>query len=391
MSTAPDVSVSLYRPTIVEVDIDAFRRNIAAVAQALPPRSRLIVVLKADGYGHGAVQLAKNCDAQNVSMIAVALIEEAIELRAAGVTLPILVLGVLTQDQLPLALHHELTLGIVSPESLAEVAEFATSSGSPVRVHLKLDSGMNRMGLITSDIPAVIDNLRRNSHLRVDALYTHFANASEPGDPFTKEQIERFDAMVGLFTDAGFNPPLHHLANSGATMTGTVREGDFVRVGISLYGAEALDKGTSKLEPVMRWRTRILRLKEIETGSVVGYGTTFRARRSSRIATLPVGYADGYDRLLSNRGEILVRGARAPVVGRVSMDLVTVDVTDIQGVAIGDEVVLLGRQGDEEITAEELAVLTNTISYEVFCRISARVPRFYFSEGRSEIHSKFRL
>ncbi|HXI12232.1 MAG TPA: alanine racemase [Thermoanaerobaculia bacterium] len=392
MSTAPDTSVSLYRPTIVEVDVDAFQRNVAAVARALPPRSRLIVVLKADGYGHGAVALAKSCKAQNVAMIAVALIEEAIELRFAGVDLPILVLGAITREQLHLVREHHLILGIVAPESLVEAAEFATASGSPLRAHLKLDSGMNRMGLISSDLPAVIDQMRRNPLLLVEALYTHFANASEPADPFTKAQIGSFDAMVKLFAEAGFEPPLHHMANSGATMTGTIREGDFVRVGISLYGAEALDRGASKLEPVMRWRTRILRLKEVEAGSVVGYGTTFKAGRRSRIATIPVGYADGYDRLLSNKGEVLVRGVRAPVVGRVSMDLVTVDVTDIDGVTIGDEVVLLGRQGDEEITAEELAALTSTISYDVFCRISARVPRLYSSEGKlTALHSKFRV
>jgi alanine racemase len=210
--------------------------------------------------------------------------------------------------------------------------------------------------------------IRLTPRLRIEALYTHFANASDPKDPFTERQMAKFRQM-----SAAISAPLHHLANSAATMRGIVEPGDYVRVGIALFGAEPLDVGSSRLEPVLRWRTEIMRLKELPADHPIGYGLTFRTKRPSRIATLPVGYADGYDRRLSNNADVLVRGRRAPVVGRVSMDLVTIDVTDLAEATFGDEVLLLGG----EITAEELAKRTGTISYEVFCRISRRVPRVY--------------
>jgi len=262
-----------------------------------------------------------------------------------------------------------------------------------VTLHLKLDSGMNRMGLIPSDLGAARELIRSAPRLKVAAIYTHFANAGDPDDPFTRTQIDNFRTMLATLA---IDAPLHHSANSAATVRGLVTPGDYVRCGIVLFGGDPLDRrpasssGSSgdigpeeprnSEEPeepvgraVMRWRTEIARLKTIPPGSGIGYGTTFRTTRESRIATLPVGYADGYDRLLSNRGEVVVRGKRAPVVGRVSMDLVTIDVTDIPNAALGDEVVLLGN----EIRAEEHAAWTGTISYEVFCRISARVPRIH--------------
>jgi len=207
--------------------------------------------------------------------------------------------------------------------------------------------------------------------LKLEAIYTHLATASDPNDPLTNEQIARFRTLVETLREAGIDAPLHHVANSAATMRGLVTPGDFVRVGIALFGAE------EGLEPLLRWRTEIMRLKDLPPGHAIGYGATFHTGRASRIAMLPVGYADGYDRHLSNRGEVLVRGQRAPVVGRVSMDLVTIDVTDIADAAVGDEVILLGRQGADEIRVEELAAKLDTISYEVFCNISARVPRIH--------------
>ena len=268
---------------------------------------------------------------------------------------------------------------------------------------------MGRMGITESELPRVVEMIRATPRLRVEAIYTHFANADDD-DAFTAAQTANFDRMRQLI-----DAPLHHLANSAATRRGIVRPGDWVRCGIELFGPSSaasrhpstrfarsgqaiIPAGGEKdfqlespspreagrgwpegpgegprLRPVLRWRTEIMRLKDLPAGHAVGYGTTFHTKRPSRIATLPVGYADGYDRLLSNNGEVIVRAQRAPVVGRVSMDLVTIDVTDVPGAALGDEVVLLGNG----ITADELAAKTNTISYEVFCRISARVPRVY--------------
>jgi alanine racemase len=361
MSTARDL-----RPTWAEIDLGAFSRNVDTVVNRLPTHSRLIAVLKANGYGHGAVELAKRCRADRVAMIATALLEESLQLRDAGIETPLLVLGPLTESQIPIAIDHQITMGVVGPEELDRVCREARDRD--VTIHLKLDSGMGRMGVTEDELPRVAEMIRDTPRLHVDAVYTHFANASDPNDPFTEQQIAKFRRM-----SAAIPAPKKHLANSAATVRGIIDPGDYVRVGITLFGAEALDAGNSKLEPVLRWRTEIMRLKDLPAGHGIGYGTTFHTKRPSRIATLPVGYADGYDRRLSNNADVLIRGKRAPVVGRVSMDLLTVDVTDIPDAHFGDEVILLGG----EVTAEELAKRTGTIPYEVFCRISQRVPRVY--------------
>lgn len=351
-----------YRPTWVEIDRRAFAGNVDSIASSLPDGSRLIAVLKADAYGHGAVELARVCKPERVAMIATALLEESLALREAGITLPLLVLGPLDDRGVAAALDASITPGVPGPEELAAACRVAKDRD--VAIHLKLDSGMGRMGIIESELLEVAAMIRATPRLRVEALYTHFASADDPNDPFTDAQIAKFDDMIAALSAAGVDAPLHHLANSAATLRHLVRPGDFVRCGIALF--------TAPMKPVMRWRTEIARLKELPAGHAIGYGTTFRTTRPSRIATLPVGYADGYSRMLSNRGEVLVRGRRAPVVGRVSMDLVTIDVTDVEA-ALGDEVVLLG----DEITAEELAAKTDTIPYEVFCRVTRRVPRLY--------------
>lgn len=362
------------RSTIAEIDLRAFERNVDAIASALPEGTKLVALLKADAYGHGAVELARRCRPERVAMIGVALLEEALELRREGITLPLLVLGALNKAQVRIALEHDVTMGVPGPEALEHVASVARDRD--VAIHLKLDSGMGRMGSVESELPRVIELLRSAPRLRVDAIYTHFASASDPNDPLTDAQIANFDRMLATLREAGIEAPRHHLSNSAATVRGITR-GDYVRAGIALLGAAPLDTDPMRLEPLMRWSTRIARLKELPVNHAIGYGATFHTKRVSRIATLPLGYADGYDRGLSNRAEVLVRGQRVPVVGRVSMDLTTIDVTDIEGVQPGDEVVLLGRQGDAEIAVEELAAKLDTISYEVFCSVSARVPRVY--------------
>lgn len=377
----------LLRPTAATIDLALFDRNVEAVRAKLPPGARLVAVLKADAYGHGAVALARRLGADEVAMIAVALFEEAMELREAGITLPILTLGPLSTAQIVAAQQHRITIGITGPEMLAAAVE--ASKERPVVAHLKLDSGMNRMGSTIEDLDAVAGMIRSATRLRIDAIYTHFANAGDPNDDFTGRQLSRFHEMLARLESLGVSARIHHTSNSAATMLGIAQSGDYVRVGLSLYGAEPLDTGTSRLSPILRWTTRIARLKKLRPGDQVGYGTTWTAERSSILATLPVGYADGYDRLLSNRGEVLIRGRRAKVVGRVSMDLVTIDVTDVPDVSAGDEVILLGSDGDDEISAEQHAAWTNTIPYEVFCRISARVPRIYVEADSSSIHSKF--
>ena len=357
MSTARD-----RRPTWAEIDTGAFTRNIETLTQRLPRGSQLIAVLKADAYGHRSVEVAKLCKPDRVAMIATALLEESMELRRAGVQLPLLVLGPLNENQIRLALDERITIGVVGPEELELACRVARERD--VAIHLKLDTGMGRMGVTEAELPRVMEMIRATPRLHVEAVYTHFANADDPVDPLTDQQIARFHAL-----SAQFRAPKRHLANSAATVRGLI-EGDYVRAGVALFGADVVGQ---RLEPVMRWRTEIARLKDLPPGYGIGYGTTFHAARPSRIATLPVGYADGYDRKYSNNAEVLLRGRRAPVVGRVSMDLVTIDVTDIPEAQFGDEVILLGS----DISVEELASRAGTISYEVFCRISKRVPRVY--------------
>lgn len=378
---------ALFRPTFATIDLNRFDENVSAIRERLPAGSRLVAVLKADAYGHGAVALAQRLGADEVAMIAVALFEEAVELREAGITLPILTLGPLTRAQIEASKEFRLTLGVTGPEMLQDVTSLAKET--PLTVHLKLDSGMNRMGATEAELGGVIRLLQETPRLRVDGIYTHFANASDPHDSFTTEQLARYRKMLDVLAESGVSARLHHTANSAATMRGLVDRGDYVRVGLALYGAEPLDEGDSRLAPILRWSTRIARLKRVPRGEKVGYGTTWEAMRDSTVATLPVGYADGYDRLLSNAGAVLIRGRRAPVIGRVSMDLVTIDVTDEPEARVGDEVVLLGRSGEDEISAEEIARLTGTISYEVFCNISQRVPRIYLDGGHASLHSKF--
>ncbi|HEX6179474.1 MAG TPA: alanine racemase [Thermoanaerobaculia bacterium] len=375
------------RPTRAEIDTAAFGRNIDAINARLPRGSRLIAVMKANAYGHGAVELARQCTPERVAMIAVVMLEEALELRGSGVTLPILVLGPLTEKQVGVAAQNDITIGIPGPEELE--AALRVARDRDVNIHLKLDSGMGRMGIIETELANVAEIIRSTPRLKLGAIYTHYANAGAAHDPFTDEQSARFDTLVETLREAGIDAPLRHRANSAGTMLSKFKPGEFVRTGLALYGAEPLDAGVSRLEPVMRWRTAIMRLKELPAGHAIGYGMTYRTNRPSRIATLPVGYADGYARALSNKADVLVSGWRAPVVGRVSMDLVTIDVTDIPEASVGDEVVLLGRQGDQEITVEELAAKIGTISYEVLCGVSARVPRVYRDGGRVVIRSRF--
>jgi alanine racemase len=371
------------RPTYAVIDLDRFERNVDVIARSLPAGARLVAVLKADGYGHGAVEVAKRLTSDRVAMIAVSLLEEALELRRAGIDLPLLVLGPVTREQIVLALENRITIGVIGPEELGDVCGLARDRN--VAIHLKLDSGMGRMGVLESELPRVIERIRATPRLRIDGIYTHFANADDAADPFTDIQIANYDRMLAVLREAGIDASLHHFANSTATLRGLVRPGDFARVGIALYGPQRISIATGTIEPVLRWRTEIMRLKELPAGHAIGYGTTFHTARPSCIATLPVGYADGYDRLLSNNAEVIVRGKRAPVVGRVSMDLITIDVTDIHDAAVGDEVILLG----DGITAEELAKRSQTISYEIFCRISARVPRVYAEGGAFRIRSRF--
>ena len=380
--------VRRFRPTRVEIDAAALSHNIRRMKDLLPPSSRLVVVVKADGYGHGAVETSRVAEREGVPMVAVAILEEAIALREAGIEIPILCLGPIGFEGAREAVRLRITPGITGLDNLDAVASAVRDSNDPLDIHLKLDSGMGRMGLVSEDLHRVAKTLDSTA-LRVAGIYTHYSNASTPDDPLNATQRLRFEQMLSTLDGLGVRAPVHHTANSAAIAAGLVREGEWARAGIAIYGGNPMDETElDGLRPVMRWSTAIARLKWLEEGEVVGYGKAFVTRRRTRVATLPIGYADGYHRSLSGRSEVLVHGLRAPVIGRVSMDLITIDVTEIENVSTGDEVVLLGRQGDGIITAEELARLAGTINYEIFTSVSKRVPRVWVTPRPGALESR---
>lgn len=379
------------RPTWVEIDLDVWRENLISARGRLPESCGLVPVLKADGYGHGARQLARIAAEEGSPLIAVALLEEALEILPVVGKTPLLVLGPLSRSATREAIRRGIGIGVTGIERLALAVECAGELGKEAVIHLKLDSGMGRMGLTESDLEAVVSLVSSAQGVRVESIYTHFATADEREHEAFGLQQERFARMLSMLRERGVTAPRLHSANSAAIWRGDQREpGDLARAGLLLLGAEVIAGEESRLRPVLRWRTELARVKELAPGEGVGYGHTWRATRASRVGTLPVGYADGYSRALSSRGVVLVRGRRAPVIGRVSMDLVTIDLTELPEVRVGDEVVLLGRQGREEVPVEEIAGLTGTIAYEVFCAISSRVPRVWKRRGHEwEVGSRF--
>jgi alanine racemase len=381
-----ELGTSGQRPTWAEIDLDALAANLQTVRRVAGPEVKVMVVVKADAYGHGAVACARRLALAGADWFGVALPEEGVELRRAGVEQPILCLEGFWTGQAELCLRHKL-VPVVSRLDVAEAfARAARAAGVVADVHVKIDTGMGRLGVRHEAAGEFACALKQLKHLRVDGLMTHFAAADEPERAyFTAEQMARFRAACAMFRACGHSPAYEDMANSAAAFAYAAARGQMVRPGGVLYGLwrDVLppDADGTALRPVLAWRTRIMLLKWIEAGETLGYGCTFTAARRTRVATLPVGYADGYSRALSNRGRVLVRGHSAPVVGRVSMDLTMVDVTDVPGVAQDDSVTLLGADGTHELPAEELARTVGTISYEITCGISRRVPRYYLNGG----------
>lgn len=366
------------RPTRAEIDLSALKANLAQV-RALAGKADVLAVIKANAYGHGAVPVAKAIE-HEVRMLGVALVEEGVELRHAGVKAPTLVLGGAYERGYELLVKHDLIPTVFRLEHLTGLQKAAAAARRKVKAHLKVDTGMSRLGVRLEELPAFLDRARACRHVQLDGLLSHLANADVEGAPLAKEQLKGFLRAHEAMRAHGFTPTFRHLANSAGLLQlppALHPPLNLLRPGMLLYGYAPAGwlNGRAKLRPVLAWKTGITHLKEVPAGTSVSYGSTWTANRPSRIATLPVGYADGYGREYSNRAQVLVRGLRAPVVGRVSMDLTMIDVTGVPGVSLGDEVVLLGAQGSDRITAEELAALGGTVHWEVLCAVGARVPR----------------
>lgn len=369
------------RPTRAEVNLAHLRHNLRHVQRAAGGAA-VWAVLKADGYGHGAKAVARTLERAGANGICVALLEEGIELRQAGIQVPILITGGYYGRAWGELLRHDLTPVVHDASQLESIADEVKFAGSePINVHVKIDTGMARLGIMPHEVSALARALQRFPEVRLQGLMTHFACADSTDPESVAHQLDLFDRATADLRKEGIVPTLRHAANSAALLKTPRACLDVVRPGLALFGVQPTPGACPELRPVMRVRSEIVALRELPAGSPVGYGASFVTTRTTRIATVPVGYADGFSRSLSNRGTLLVRGKRAPVAGTVSMDMTMLDVTEIDDVRIGDECVVLGPQkgtlGQDQITAEEMAGTLGTIPWEVLTDISRRVPRFY--------------
>ncbi len=365
------------RPTRAEISLGAVAHNLATVRAALPRATRVLAVVKADAYGHGVVPVAHRLQAEGVDGFGVALAEEGIELREAGINRAILVLNGIYGHA-----HEDILAAGLTP-ALYEIGEAEAfqqvSKGRPVDVHLKVDTGMGRLGVPMGKLEAFLAALRRYPAIRIAGLMSHLSTADE--DPeYVRVQLAQFKRAEGLLRRYGQRPAVRHVGNSAAVFRHPEAHFDWVRTGIALYGYAGADGLSAPLKPTMRWRTQIIRLRTLQIGESVGYGRSFVARTETHLATIPLGYGDGLLRAASNRAEVLVRGRRCRVLGNVSMDLTTIDVSSVPDVAIGDEVLLLGEQGEARLGIEDLARAAQTIPYEVLTNVSRRVPRTYSND-----------
>jgi alanine racemase len=366
----------------VEVDLAAMRRNFRLAAGLVPPGTPIVTVVKANAYGHGMVPVAKTLLDEGASILGVATVTEGRELREAGIGGRVLVMGRTVDDELSTALRWHLEITIPHPELAKRLSAIASRQGRTVKIHLKVDTGMTRLGVPWQEAHKIAAEVRKLPGLELAGVYTHFANADLADQELTREQIERFDQVRQKLSESGIDDGIFHLANSAAILVSKLSDDSGVRPGLMLYGSSPSEHTCHKdLVPVLTWKCRVIQVREVPKGTGISYGHDFITARPSRIATISTGYADGYMRSLTNRSDVLIGGQRAPVVGRVTMDMIMVDITGKEGISAGDEVVLIGKQGKERITAEELAELAGTINYEIYCGISSRVPRLYFDEG----------
>lgn len=379
---------SHFFPTSVSIDLGALAQNLAEVRR-LAPHSEVLAVVKANAYGHGAVEITRALQRLTVHRFGVATVEEGIALRQAGIHDAIVVMGATIPAQFADLVAHRLTPVLFRADMVHAFADKVPPGAKPYPVHVKIETGMGRLGLTPEQLPDLIGGSDFRATLGLEGLMTHLADADNQDAQHTEAQLARFQQTLQTLQQRGFALPLVHAANSAAIVKYPASRYSLVRPGIMLYGYHTLAHGdpTSEVRPILTWKTTIAHLHSIQPGASVSYSRTFIAARQSRIAVLPVGYADGYNRLLSNRGMVLIGGRRAPVVGRVCMDMTMIDVTDVPDVEIGHEAILIGQQGQERITAVDLSSWQQTIPYEILCAIGPRVPRQYDSLPPASIAS----
>ncbi len=364
-----------------EVYLNRIVHNMHEIRRLVREPCELMAVVKADGYGHGALPVAGTALLAGASRLAVAIPEEGITLREGGIPSPILVLGSILPEQAEVIVGNLLTATVFDLPLARALSAEAGRQGKNVCVHLKVDTGMGRIGLFPHDVVPFVNQVMRLPHLIIEGVYTHFATADAADKTYAYQQFKLFEEVLKEIKNARIPITLRHAANSAAILNLPESHLDMVRPGIILYGINPLEDESPSitLEPALSWKAKIAYVKQVPTGTGISYGRTHITRGSAWIATLPLGYADGLSRALSNRGEVLIRGQRAAIVGRVCMDQCMVDVSQIEGIQVGDEAVLIGSQGRERLSAEEMARKIGTIGYEVVCNIGKRVPRVYVS------------
>lgn len=368
------------RPVWAEINLDNLAFNIKQIKSKLK-NQEVIGVVKADAYGHGAVDIAPVLLENGVTKLAVAVISEAVELRRSGVMCPIMILGYTPLSQGDNILKYDIEQTVFSYEYALELSKMAEKRHITVKIHIALDTGMGRIGFLPEEnsVEAVY-NISKLPNIEIEGLFSHFSTADEDNKEYTKLQFERYNWFYKRLQEKGVAIRIRHIANSAAIMDLPETHLDGVRPGIILYGyypSEEVIKEHLKLKPVMTLKTNIVHIKDVKSGEYISYGREFKCERSSKIATLPVGYADGYTRLLNGKAKVIINGEFAPVVGRICMDQCMVDITDLSAAEVGDEVILMGEEGGNKFDADDIAKLIGTINYEIVCMINKRVPRVY--------------
>lgn len=369
-----------------EIDLNALAHNVKEVCRVKGSKAEVMAVVKANAYGHGAVEVAKTALDNGATRLAVARTTEGIQLREAGIKVPILVLGYTPLEQIPEIIEYGLEQTVYGLDYALKVSQKAVQLGVNLPVHIKIDTGMGRIGVIANEDSAIMEikEIASLPYLLPIGIFTHFAAADSADKAYTNSQLEGFNKLLEGLRREGLEFPLCHAANSAALIDYPGSHLNMVRAGIILYGlypSDEVSKQKISLKPVMSFKSRVAFIKKVQAGFSVSYGCTHKTASPATIATIPVGYADGYSRLISNRGEVLVKGCRAPVIGRVCMDQFMIDVSEIPDVTPGDEVVLFGKQGGETLPVEDIARWIGTINYEVVCMVSARVPRIYINSS----------
>lgn len=379
-----------YHRVYAKIDLDAIEQNLLAIRKHVHRECasneviQVMAVIKADGYGHGAIPIGRELEKLGIDYIAVAIYQEGIALRKEGIKTPILVLGDTPKEAYHQLLEYQLTQSVHSLTMAREIAQVAKLQNKVVKIHVKIDTGMGRIGIRAIKVPLAsvvsqFEEMRDLNFLEVEGVFTHFSKADEVDKSYTNQQITIFNQLLEALEGKGILPKLIHASNSAGLIDVKKAHYNMVRAGIALYGLYPSDEvdHSIHLKPALSIISHIVFLKEVEEGELISYGGIYQTTKATKIATIPIGYADGYSRALSNKGRVVIRGAYAPVIGRVCMDQIMVDVSDIPKVEIGDEVYLIGGVNDQVVSVEELAQHMNTINYEVICLIGKRVPRVY--------------